>query len=121
MILIVKGVLFCYRQTFDELSTKLDEQLKLMNLKFFYVEEENKAVLKTSYYSIDTEVIVVIRYTTKTVLFTDSNKAQFFNVIKVNEIDNNSFDLVIKAVQKVFAEIKKEKIKEKIKQIKKDF
>lgn len=104
--------------TFDELSTKLDEQLKLMNLKFFYDENNSH---KTSYYAIDTEAVVVIRYTNKVILFTDSIKAQFFNVIKVNEIDNNSFDLVIKAVQKVFAEIKKEKIKEKIKQIKKDF
>lgn len=105
--------------TFDELATKLDEQLKLMNLKFYDYDEDNSH--KTSYYSIDTEVIVVIRYTTKTVLFTDSMKTQFYDVIKVNEIDNNSFDLVIKAVQKVLAEIKKEKIKEKIKQIKKDF
>lgn len=80
-----------------------------------------KIILQKHYYSIDTEVIVVIRYTTKTVLFTDSMKTQFYDVIKVNEIDNNSFDLIIKAVQKVLAEIKKEKIKEKIKQIKKDF
>lgn len=105
--------------TFDELVTKLDEQLKLMNLKFLY--DENKSGLKTSYYSIDTEVVVVIRYTNKVILFTDSMKAYFFNVIKEDEIDDNTLDLVIKAIQKVLSEIKKEKIKEKIKQIKKDF
>lgn len=48
-------------------------------------------------------------------------KTQFFNVIKEDEINDKSFDLVIKSIQKVLAEIKKEKIKEKIKQIKKDF
>ena len=48
-------------------------------------------------------------------------KTQFYDVIKENEIDDNSLDLVIKAVQKVHAEIKKKKIQEKIKQIKKDF
>ena len=106
--------------TFDELATKLDEQLKLMNLKIFYDGEDNNNH-KTSYYSIDTEVIVVIRYLNKTILFTDSMKTQFYDVIKENEIDDNSLDLIIKAVQKVLSEIKKKKIQEKIKQIKKDF
>ena len=107
--------------TFDELATKLDEQLKLMNLKFFYYDEDNKSDHKTSYYSINDEDIVVIRYFSKVVLFTDSMKTQFYGLIKENEIDDNSLDMVIKAVQKVLSEIKKEKIKEKIKQIKKDF
>lgn len=108
--------------TFDELATKLDEQLKLMNLKYFYYDDADKAEQKTSYYFLDDETsLVVIRYFTKVVLFTDSMKTQFFNVIKEDEIDDKSFDLVIKAIQKVLSEIKKEKIKEKIKQIKKDF
>jgi hypothetical protein len=107
--------------TFDELAFKLDEQLKSMNLKFFYANSEDNNYRKTSYYSIDIEVIVVIRHFTKVVLFTDSMKTQFFNVIKEDEINDNSLDLIIKAVQKVLSEIKKEKIKEKIKQIKKDF
>ena len=106
--------------TFDELTVKLDEQLKSMNLKFFY-DENNNSGNRTSYYSIDTEVIVVIRYLNKTVLFTNSMKTQFYDVIKENEIDDNSLDLIIKAVQKVLSEIKKKKIQEKIKQIKKDF
>lgn len=106
--------------TFNELSTKLDEQLKLMNLKFFYYNE-NSIFNKTSYYYLNQEIIVVIRYTTKVVLFTDSMKTQFYNIIKENEIDDNSLDLVIKAVKKVINEIKKEKIKDKIKQIEKDF
>ena len=108
--------------TFDELATKLDEQLKLMNLKYFYYDDEDKAEQKTSYYFLDDETsLVVIRHFTKVVLFTDSMKTQFFNVIKEDEIDDNSLNLVIKAIQKVLSEIKKEKIKEKIKQIKKDF
>ena len=107
--------------TFDELASKLDEQLKLMNLKYFYYDEEDKSDHKTSYYSIGEEDIVVIRYFSKVVLFTDSMKTQFYGLIKENEIDDNSLDMVIKAVQKVLSEIKKEKIKEKIKQIKKDF
>lgn len=108
--------------TFDELATKLDEQLKLMNLKFFYYDKEDKQEQKTSYYFIDDETsLVVIRHFTKVVLFTDSMKAQFFNVLKEDEINDKSLDLVIKAIQKVLSEIKKEKIKEKIKQIKKDF
>ena len=41
--------------TFDELSTKLDEQLKLMNLKFFYYDDEDKKEQKTSYYFLDDE------------------------------------------------------------------
>ena len=108
--------------SFDELATKLDEQLKLMNLKYFYFDEKYKLEQKTSYYFLDDETsLVVIRHFTKVVLFTDSMKTQFFNVIKEDEINDNSLDLVIKAIQKVLAEIKKEKIKEKIKQIKKDF
>ena len=106
--------------TFNELATKLDEQLKLMNLKFFYYNE-NSISNKTSYYYVNQEIIVVIRYTTKVVLFTDSMKTQFYNIIKENEIEDNSLDLVIKAIQKVINEIKKEKIKDKIKQIEKDF
>ena len=106
--------------TFNELATKLDEQLKLMNLKFFYYNE-NSIFNKTSYYYLNQEIIVVIRYTTKVVLFTDSMKTQFYNIIKENEIDDNSLDLVIKAVKKVINEIKKEKINDKIKQIEKDF
>ena len=106
--------------TFNELATKLDEQLKLMYLKFFYYNE-NSIFNKTSYYYVNQEIIVVIRYTTKVVLFTDSMKTQFYNIIKENEIDDNSLDLVIKAVKKVINEIKKEKIKDKIKQIEKDF
>ena len=106
--------------TFNELATKLDEQLKLMNLKFFSYNE-NTVSNKTSYYYVNQEIIVVIRYTTKVVLFTDSMKTQFYNIIKENEIEDNSLDLVIKAVQKVIIEIKKEKINDKIEQIKKDF
>ena len=106
--------------TFNELATKLDEHLKLMNLKFFYYDKNNISN-KTSYYYLNQEIIVVIRYTTKVVLFTDSMKTQFYNIIKENEIDDNSLDLVIKAVKKVINEIKKEKIKDKIKQIEKDF
>lgn len=108
--------------TFDELYTKLDEQLKLMNLKFFYYDDENKREQKTSYYFIDDDTtLVVIRHFSKVVLFTDSMKTQFFNVLKEDEIDDKSFDMVIKAAQKVLGEIKKKKIQEKIKQIKKDF
>ena len=106
--------------TFNELATKLDEQLKLMNLKFFSYNE-NIVSNKTSYFYVNQEIIVVIRYTTKVVLFTDSMKTQFYNIIKENEIEDNSLDLVIKAVQKVIIEIKKEKINDKIEQIKKDF
>ena len=106
--------------TFNELATKLDEQLKLMNLKFFSYNE-NIVSNKTSYYYVNQEIIVVIRYTTKVVLFTDSMKTQFYNIIKENEIEDNSLDLVIKSVQKVIIEIKKEKINDKIEQIKKDF
>ena len=106
--------------TFNELATKLDEQLKLMNLKFFSYNE-NTVSNKTSYYYVNQEIIVVIRYTTKVVLFTDSMKTQFYNIIKENEIEDNSLDLVIKAIQKVIIEIKKEKINDKIEQIKKDF
>lgn len=106
--------------TFYELASKLDEHLKLMNFKFFYYNE-NSIFNKTSYYYLNNKIIVVIRYTTKVVLFTDSMKTQFHNIIKENEIEDNSFDLVIKAVQKVINEIKKEKINDKIKQIKKDF
>ena len=106
--------------TFNELATKIDEQLKLMNLKFFSYNE-NIVSNKTSYYYLNDEIIVVIRYTTKVVLFTDSMKTQFYNIIKENEIEDNSLDLVIKAVQKVIIEIKKEKINDKIEQIKKDF
>ena len=108
--------------TFDELYTKLDEQLKLMNLKFFYYDDENKREQKTSYYFIDDDTtLVVIRHFSKVVLFTDSMKTQFFNVLKEDEIDDKSFDMVIKAAQKVLGEIKKKKSQEKIKQIKKDF
>ena len=106
--------------TFNELATKLDEQLKLMNLKFFSYNE-NIVSNKTSYFYVNQEIIVVIRYTTKVVLFTDSMKTQFYNIIKENEIEDNSLDLVIKSVQKVIIEIKKEKINDKIEQIKKDF
>ena len=106
--------------TFNELATKLDEQLKLMNLKFFYYNE-NTVSNKTSYYYVNQEIVVVIRYTTKVVLFTDSKETKFFNLIKENEIEDNSLDLVIKAIQKVINEIKKEKINDKIEQIKKDF
>ena len=106
--------------TFNELATKLDEQLKLMNLKFFSYNE-NIVSNKTSYYYVNQEIIVVIRYTTKVVLFTDSKETKFYNVLKENEIEDNSLDLVIKAVQKVIIEIKKEKINDKIEQIKKDF
>lgn len=106
--------------TFNELANKLDEQLKLMNLKFFSYNENNISN-KTSHYYVNEKIIVVIRYTTKVVLFTDSMKTQFYNLIKENEIDDNSLDLVIKSVQKVINEIKKEKIKDKIKQIEKDF
>lgn len=106
--------------TFNELATKLDEQLKLMNLKFFSYNE-NTVSNKTSYYYVNEKIIVVIRYTTKVVLFTDSMKTQFYNLIKENEIDDNSLDLVIKSVQKVINEIKKEKINDKINEIEKDF
>ena len=106
--------------TFNELATKLDEQLKLMNLKFFSYNE-NTVSNKTSYYYVNQEIIVVIRYTTKVVLFTDSKETKFYNVLKENEIEDNSLDLVIKAIQKVIIEIKKEKINDKIEQIKKDF
>ena len=106
--------------TFNELATKLDEQLKLMNLKFFSYNE-NIVSNKTSYYYVNQEIIVVIRYTTKVVLFTDSMKTQFYNIIKENEIEDNSLDLVIKAVQKVIIEIKKNKIEYKLKDLEKDF
>lgn len=106
--------------TFNELATKLDEQLKLMNFKFFYYNE-NSIFNKTSYYYVNEKIIVVIRYTTKVVLFTDSKETKFFNVLKENEIEDNSLDLVIKAVQKVINEIKKEKINDKINEIEKDF
>ena len=106
--------------TFNELATKLDEQLKLMNLKFFSYNE-NTVSNKTSYYYLNDKIIVVIRYTTKVVLFTDSMKTQFYNIIKENEIEDNSLDLVIKAVQKVIIEINTEKINDKIEHIKKDF
>ena len=106
--------------TFNEFANKLDEQLMLMNLKFFCYNENNISN-KTSHYYVNEKIIVVIRYTTKVVLFTDSMKTQFYNLIKENEIDDNSLDLVIKAIQKVINEIKKEKIKDKIKQIEKDF
>lgn len=106
--------------TFNELATKLDEQLKLMNLKFFYYNENNVSN-KTSHYYVNEKIIVVIRYTTKVVLFTDSMKTQFYNLIKENEIEDNSLDLVIKAVQKVINEIKKIKIEYKLKDLEKDF
>ena len=106
--------------TFYELASKLDEQLKLMNLKFFCYTGNN-IYNKTSHYYVNEKIIVVIRYTTKVVLFTDSMKTQFYNLIKENEIDDNSLDLVIKSVQKVLNEIKKEKIKDKINEIEKDF
>lgn len=106
--------------TFNELATKLDEQLKLMNLKFFSYNE-NIVSNKTSYYYVNQEIIVVIRYTTKVVLFTDSMKTQFYNIIKENEIEDNSLDLIIKAVQKVIIEIKKNKIEYKLKDLEKDF
>lgn len=106
--------------TFYELASKLDEHLKLMNLKLIDYDKNNISN-KTSYYYLNQEIIVVIRYTTKVVLFTDSMKTQFHNIIKENEIEDNSFDLVIKAVQKVINEIKKEKIKDKINEIEKDF
>lgn len=106
--------------TFNELATKLDEQLKLMNLKFFSYNE-NIVSNKTSYYYVNQEIIVVIRYTTKVVLFTDSMKTQFYNIIKENEIEDNSLDLVIKAIQKVINEIKKNKIEYKLKDLEKDF
>ena len=100
--------------TFNELANKLDEQLKLMNLKCYYFK-------KTSHYYVNEKIIVVIRYTTKVVLFTDSMKTQFYNLIKENEIDDNSLDLVIKAIQKVINEIKKNKIEYKLKDLEKDF
>lgn len=100
--------------TFNELANKLDEQLKLMNLKCYYFK-------KTSHYYVNQEIIVVIRYTTKVVLFTDSKETKFYNVIKENEIDDNSLDLVIKSVQKVINEIKKNKIEYKLKDLEKDF
>ena len=106
--------------TFNELATKLDEQLKLMNLKFFSYNE-NTVSNKTSYYYVNQEIIVVIRYTTKVVLFTDSMKTKFYNLIKENEIEDNSLDLVIKAVQKVINEIKKIKIEYKLKDLENDF
>lgn len=106
--------------TFYELASKLDEHLKLMNLKLIDYDKNNISN-KTSYYYLNQEIIVVIRYTTKVVLFTDSMKTQFHNIIKENEIEDNSFDLVIKAVQKVINEIKKEKINDKINEIEKDF
>lgn len=106
--------------TFYELASKLDEHRKLMNLKLIDYDKNNISN-KTSYYYLNQEIIVVIRYTTKVILFTDSMKTQFYNLIKENEIDDNSLDLVIKAVQKVLNEIKKEKIKDKINEIEKDF
>lgn len=106
--------------TFNELATKLDEQLKLMNLKFFSYNE-NTVSNKTSHYYVNEKIIVVIRYTTKVVLFTDSMKTQFHNLIKENEIEDNSLDLVIKAIQKVINEIKKNKIEYKLKDLEKDF
>ena len=106
--------------TFYELASKLDEHLKLMNLKLIDYDKNNISN-KTSYYYLNQEIIVVIRYTTKVILFTDSMKTQFYNLIKENEIDDNSLDLVIKAVQKVLNEIKKEKINDKINEIEKDF
>ena len=106
--------------TFYELASKLDEHLKLMNLKLIDYDKNNISN-KTSYYYLNQEIIVVIRYTTKVVLFTDSMKTQFYNLIKENEIDDNSLDLVIKSVQKVINEIKKEKINDKINEIEKDF
>ena len=106
--------------TFYELASKLDEHLKLMNLKLIDYDKNNISN-KTSYYYLNQEIIVVIRYTTKVILFTDSMKTQFYNLIKENEIDDNSLDLVIKSVQKVLNEIKKEKIKDKINEIEKDF
>lgn len=106
--------------TFNELANKLDEQLKLMNLKFFCYNENNISN-KTSHYYVNEKIIVVIRYTTKVVLFTDSMKTQFYNLIKENEIDDNSLDLVIKSVQKVINEIKKIKIEYKLKDLEKDF
>lgn len=106
--------------TFNEFANKLDEQLMLMNLKFFCYNENNISN-KTSHYYVNEKIIVVIRYTTKVVLFTDSMKTQFYNLIKENEIDDNSLDLVIKSVQKVINEIKKEKINDKINEIEKDF
>lgn len=106
--------------TFNELATKLDEQLKLMNLKFFSYNE-NLVSNKTSYYYVNQEIIVVIRYTTKVVLFTDSKETKFYNVLKENEIEDNSLDLVIKAIQKVINEIKKNKIEYKLKDLEKDF
>ena len=106
--------------TFYELASKLDEHLKLMNLKLIDYDKNNISN-KTSYYYLNQEIIVVIRYTTKVVLFTDSMKTQFHNLIKENEIEDNSLDLIIKAVQKVINEIKKEKINDKINEIEKDF
>lgn len=108
--------------TFDELTTKIDEQLKSMNLKFFCYDDKDKPTQKTSYYFIDEEdTLVLIRHFTKVILFTDSMKTKFFSVIKEDDINDKSLDLVIKAIQKVLGEIKKKKIQEKIKQIKKDF
>lgn len=111
--------------TFDELTSKLDEQLKLMNINKLYYDNNDENIIlpydKTSYYRLGTIDFVIIRYKTKVVLFTDSMKNQFYYFLKENEIDDNSFDLIIKSVQKVLSEIKKEKIKEKIKQIKEDF
>lgn len=92
--------------TFYELASKLDEHLKLMNLKLIDYDKNNISN-KTSYYYLNQKIIVVIRYTTKVVLFTDSMKTQFYKIIKENEIDDNSLDLVIKSVQKVINEIKK--------------
>ena len=48
-------------------------------------------------------------------------KTQFHNLIKENEIEDNSLDLIIKAVQKVINEIKKIKIEYKLKDLEKDF
>ena len=106
--------------TFNELANKLDEQLMLMNLKFFCYNENNISN-KTSHYYVNEKIIVVIRYTTKVVLFTDSMKTQFHNLIKENEIEDNSLDLIIKAVQKVINEIKKIKIEYKVKDLEKYF
>ena len=106
--------------TFYELASKLDEHLKLMNLKLIDYDKNNISN-KTSYYYLNQEIIVVIRYSTKVVLFTDSKETKFYNVIKENEIEDNSLDLIIKAVQKVINEIKKEKINDKINEIEKDF
>lgn len=92
--------------TFYELASKLDEHLKLMNLKLIDYDKNNISN-KTSYYYLNQKIIVVIRYTTKVIIFTDSMKTQFYKIIKENEIDDNSLDLVIKSVQKVINEIKK--------------